>query len=104
VFGGAPTAIYRIMSVRMQAFAEGVRIASNDLREPKNNAIQNEKRINCCRHSTCSALRICRYVATRGIFEPNGNFSCLDGGVLNDIPVLNEGILGLSFVEPSCMG
>jgi len=47
VFGGSPMAVYRIMSVRMQAFAEGhVPIASTIYREPKNNAIPNEKRIN----------------------------------------------------------
>jgi hypothetical protein len=47
VFGGAPMAVYRIMSVRMQAFAEGTcRLLPTTYRESKNNAIPNEKRIN----------------------------------------------------------
>jgi hypothetical protein len=47
VFGGSPMAVYRIMSVRMQAFAEGTfRLLPTTYREPKNNAIPNEKRIN----------------------------------------------------------
>jgi len=47
VFGSSPMAVYRIMSVRMQAFAEGTfRLLPTIDREPKNNAIPNEKRIN----------------------------------------------------------
>jgi hypothetical protein len=46
-FGGSPMAVYRIMSVQMQAFAEGTfRLLPTIDREPKNNAIPNEKRIN----------------------------------------------------------
>jgi hypothetical protein len=47
VFGGAPMAVYRIMSVRMQAFAEGTcRLLPATIEDPKNNAIPNEERIN----------------------------------------------------------
>jgi hypothetical protein len=47
VFGSSPMAVYRIMSVRMQAFAEGAfRLLPTTYRGPKNNAIPNEKRIN----------------------------------------------------------
>jgi len=47
VFDGSPIAVYRIMSVRMQAFAERTfRLLPTIYRESKNDAIPNEKRIN----------------------------------------------------------
>jgi hypothetical protein len=47
VFGGASMAVYRIMSVRMQALAEGTfRLLPPTYAGPKKNAIPNEKRIN----------------------------------------------------------
>jgi len=56
VFDGSPIAVYRIMSVRMQAFAEGTfRLLPTIDRELKNNAIPNEKRINL--PSTFNAFR-----------------------------------------------